>query len=101
MWHHPAELPPCWALQEAKELGQHRVQGREVGRQSPGQEEQERAEVLSRAACNQWGLEPLGAGAKGPEEALGGKRAFCVPGSCRPSLPQGNDHQGRNYGLQL
>ena len=82
-------------------MGQHGVQGREVEGQSPGREEQGKAEVLGRAACDQWGLEPLGAGAKGLEEALGGKHDLCVPGSCAPSLPRRNDRQGRNDGLQL
>lgn len=69
-----------------------------MGGQSPGREEQRKANVL--------GLRPegsgaLGARAKGPEEALGGKCALCVLGSCAPSLPWRNDRQGRNDSLQL
>lgn len=33
-WHHPAEVPPRWALQAVEELGEHGVQGRDGGAES-------------------------------------------------------------------
>lgn len=77
------------------------MHGREVGDRIPVWKSRGRQEVLGWAACDQQGLETCRNGAKGPEEALGGKHVLCVRGSFSPLLPRHNYCLGRNDGLQL